>query len=212
MKVRGLIVILLLVVTTQSFAQIEKGTVAVGGSGAIRYLSLSQNNQKTSNFGLSIYPNGGYFVVKNFMIGGQTGYAYSTNNWQDFLGKAHSVSHSFNIGPELRYYLRITNKIYAHFMINASFSIGTNETKYEQLLVLNNPSSTIGATWNAGAGISFFVTKSVAVALTPMYGGSYSKAYTNKNFSGTGTELPKTNGFLFNVGFNIFIPPKGVEK
>jgi hypothetical protein len=194
---------LLLAVGLMAHAQIEKGTIAPGGSISLSYKSNSKTEQKVFDF--AVAPHVGFFVIKNLEIGPTIGYA--VNSIKQKSGTT-DLTQSFFIGPNIKYYVKIGNKAYVHFF----GAIYGNFGSFKQITdpLGNTHLGTRGAIWQLGTGLSFFLNPSVALAVSPMYSGSFTQSYI-KNKAGIvpGTQSNETtHGFYLNVGFSIYLRKK----
>ncbi len=184
-------------------AQIERGTIAPGGSISLSYKSNSKTEQKIFDF--AVAPHVGFFVANNFEIGPTVGYA--VNSIKQKSGTT-DLTQSFFVGPNIKFYVKIGNKAYVHFF----GSIYGNFGSYKQ--ISDPPNSTTlgtrGAIWQLGTGLSIFLNPSVAIAISPMYSGDFTQYYI-KNKAGIilGTQSNAiTHGFHLNVGFSIYLRKK----
>jgi len=100
-------------------AQIQKGNVAIGGSGSI---NLGLGNNGISSF--QVNPFIGKFITDKLLIGGNAGLGYLNNNGFD--------QWNVSLGPNLRYYLSVNdrfspfvttrfNYVYAKANFNSTF-------------------------------------------------------------------------------------------
>lgn len=184
-------------------AQIERGTIAPGGSISLSYKANSKTEQKIFDF--AVAPHVGFFVANNFEIGPTVGYA--VNSIKQKSGTT-DLTQSFFVGPNIKFYVKIGNKAYVHFF----GSIYGNFGSYKQ--ISDPPNSTTlgtrGAIWQLGTGLSIFLNPSVAIAISPMYSGDFTQYYI-KNKAGIilGTQSNAiTHGFHLNVGFSIYLRKK----
>lgn len=87
---KKLLFLCLIGMSFNSNAQIEKGTMLIGGSVRFNHM-ISENSSRTS---LHFSPNAGYTVFKNFVVGGNASFNYN----KDY--------HSWSISPYIRYYYK----------------------------------------------------------------------------------------------------------
>jgi hypothetical protein len=194
---------LLLLLVVIAHAQIEKGTIAPGGSISLSYKANSKTEQKIFDF--AVAPHVGFFVANNLEIGPTVGYA--VNSIKQKSGTT-DLTQSFFIGPHLKYYVKIGNKAYVHFF-GAVFG---NFGSFKQ--ISDPPSNTVlstrGAIWQLGTGLSIFLHPTIALSISPMYSGDFTQSYI-KNKAGIipGTQSNAiTHGFYLNVGFGIYLRKK----
>lgn len=133
--------LLLLISFSTSTAQTLKGDRLIGGSG-----SFSVGNESLN---LYLSPNMSWFVVNNFAIGGYISYSYHNSS-----GSYHS--HSFSLGPALRYYLTKQGKVrcftFASFGMNSGFHFYNQE---------KDTNTTFNGAF--GLGLVYFITNQVAL-------------------------------------------------
>jgi hypothetical protein len=138
-------------------AQIEKGTVMVGGNLGLK------TGEGNSEFSLN--PNIGFFVANNFAIGGHANYSSRE------LGT--TKVNEFGIGPFARYYFGVTST--KPFLVT-EFDFLSNTTK-----VGDQKISTSGTGFLFGMGFAAFINETVAVEGVTGY--NYAKY---KNADGAG--------------------------
>jgi hypothetical protein len=159
--------LLTLVVMLTAFslsAQIEKGSVLIGGNAGFQFKA----NKQQSEFLFSVTPYSMYSVTKHLAIGGQLLYAYNLVKLK-VPSTQSSASSSFGIGPALRGNIFIGGKTYWFIHGASSFGINTrdrdptdsNEPYYSSPLI----------SWRFGPGFSIFATKNIAVELGFYYDG-----------------------------------------
>ncbi len=163
MKKFPLIVLITLLTLTLS-AQIEKGTVLIGGNAGFQFKS----NKQQDEFVVSLAPYALYSVIKQLAIGGQLAYAYDLLKLKTPTNRS-SANSSFGIGPALRGNIFIGGKTYFFLHGSAMFGINTKDrdptnserSYYSSPLVM----------WRFGPGLSIFATKNLAVEIGFYYDG-----------------------------------------
>jgi hypothetical protein len=145
-------------------AQIEKGSVLIGGSAGFQFKSNKQQNE----FLFSVTPYAMYSVIKQLAIGGQISYAYNLVKLKDPVVRS-SANSSFGIGPALRGNIFMGGKTY--FFIHGSSMFGINTVDRDP----GNPDRSYYSSplimWRFGPGISIFATKNLAVEVGLYYDG-----------------------------------------
>ena len=150
---KKLITLLVLVfITLQTNAQIEKGTWLLGGSAS--FSSNATTGAGNSNFTTVISPMAGYFIKDKLAIGTQVAFQSQS-----------SVYSSFSIAPFVRYYFLPKDKKLNLFG-NGSF--GYQSTSY----TIGGSAST--TSWQLAAGPELFITDNIGLTFTLSYGSSSS--------------------------------------
>lgn len=129
----------LLIIGTQGFAQIEKGTLLAGGAFSLR---TTKNNSQ-----FSLNPNIGFFVANNFAVGA----GLSIN----FSKQGEIKTTELGVGPYARYYVGKGNTK-PFIVAEANYLTATNKTGD-----IKNTSTGVG--YLLGAGFAAFVSDMVAV-------------------------------------------------
>ncbi|HSN62224.1 MAG TPA: hypothetical protein VLR49_14890, partial [Ferruginibacter sp.] len=113
MKKLLLLTAIILIVTSVSFAQTQKGNWLVGGSAEF-------SSQKTGDFNnttLSFQPAAGYFVANDVAVGAGLGFASSKDEGEDAVT-------AFSFAPFVRYYFAPLGPG-AKLFVNGSFGVGS---------------------------------------------------------------------------------------
>lgn len=163
-------------------AQIEKGTVMVGGS-----LSL-KTGEGASEFSLD--PNIGFFVANNFAVGGHV--KFSSRE----LGT--TKVNEFGIGPFARYYFGVTN--------TKPFVVTELDYLSSTRKVAGLPNTTAsGLGFLFGMGFAAFIND--AVAVEGVTGYNYSKYKNTEGVSGFamrfGFQIYLNNGSMRDLKTNV---------
>lgn len=150
MKTLKSILYTIILVSISSNAQITKGNWMVGGSGSFYQTQLKSENTSTSNIGIELRPNIGYFFTDKFAAGVSPLFAYSKP-------EGGSSVTSYGVGPYIRYYLLNTEKT-----VNVLTHIG-----YSYLANSNTNNKSTALDFRAGPVI--FFNSSVALEMTINY-------------------------------------------
>lgn len=177
-----------------SFAQIEQGTLMVGGSfGAdfetnkSKYDGNTYTNAKYVN--LSFDPQVGYFVINNLALGG--GIGVSTSSYKDDDSNDKTVTHEFTLQPMVRYYLDPGIFFQGKVMFGGAKDKVTDDGGTDEYNYAVNG-------WSLSAGYAFFLNNTVAIEPQLGYGA---KGYRNKD-----TDVKSVDSGLFlRVGFQIYL-------
>lgn len=175
MKKLLLSVMLLAAGTIAVQAQTTKGDWMVGGNFR---LNTSGNTE------ISLTPNAGVFLIKNFAFGGNVNLNYS----KDGLTKTTS----FGIGPYLRYYFGKEN---VRPILHGNFNFLSSKVKINNVSSTNN-----GTNFFLGGGAAVFLGDHVSLDIL----GGYD--HTDYN------SLAGTGGFALNVGFQVYLHKDQMDR
>jgi hypothetical protein len=165
---KKILTLLIIITALGAQAQTDKGNIMVGGQ-----LALS-TNKDGSDFRFN--PQFGYFVAKNFAVGGEMNF--------DFSKSGTIRVNEFGVGPFARYYFGKSQT--KPFLVTSADYISTT-TKFN-----NQKSSSTGWSLLAGAGFAAFLNRTVAVE------GIVGYRYANySNTEGTG-------GLNLSLGFQLY--------
>ena len=194
---------LVLTCSLLSFGQIKKGTSAIGGN-----LGLSfQSDPNLVQFNFTLAPDLLFFVAKDFAIGPKIG--YSLNTRKPKAVNTTDLSQAFFLGPVLRHYFKLSEKVYLYSGASAYYTTG----KWTQL---QSPSKLAqvynGVGWDVGPGLAVFPSKNIAIEIGPQYRGSYITNAIKNNGMLVGTQSSiVTHGFFFQLGFRYFFEKAAKE-
>lgn len=205
------LVICALIFATPLFGQIPKGSSTLGGNVSVLRQSTTHSSGGSGYADYdyhvklaSITPTYGYFVVNNLCVGANVNTLFTRAATKPNAGVGvrdlKSDSRSIGVGPMLRYYVPLDSKLYA--FATTSYSWMWSQTKQEYIddparisTVKNKSTYTL---WDAGLGLSYFVSPSTAVEA----GFTYTKArYEDEG----GNLMQKANQVALNIGFRIFL-------
>jgi hypothetical protein len=186
-------------------AQIDKGTIMVGGTAGFQFRKVDKT---TTDVQFSVAPAVLYSVIKQLAIGGQFSYAHYYSKRTEPLQTVVQAQNVFNIGPALRANIKTGAK--SVFFFHAGPSFGVNVTrdptdKNEVYLSISNIS------WRLGPGFSFFLNKNTAMELGVYYDGMrniYSLRQQRNLVSKSAPEF--SHGLTFAVGFQFYTGKKTV--
>lgn len=156
---------------------INQGTISLGGQ--IAFSSESSESADNNLNTLAIMPQGYYFILNQFAIGGQFLYLR--------MSSGDNVTTNIGVGPTVRYYLPFEE---VHPFINASYAVAKStfsDSDFEYK----------GTQWTLGGGMDVFISKNVA--LEPYL--SYS--WLTDDYSDNDTT--DRNTFEIGVGIGAFI-------
>ena len=198
-KIAPLLVVLPLLISLQSFAQLEKGTYLLGGSinfnrSKSEYTSQF-GNQKSEAFNFTLAPDVMLFRINRLATGLSTAVSYGKST---FFGE-DSHNTAFHFGPIVRYYFPV--KQWAFFP-EAIYTIGWNSTKG----MMYDPSSgtpeervstTRTNSFSLGLGSTYFLSPTVGLEGILYYQQSRGK----NDYLDAQTDNSSIN---FKVGFQIY--------
>jgi hypothetical protein len=166
-----ILIISLLLVPIQLFAQLESGTFLLGGG-----LSATINNSNYSGdlsnesdeFEFSFYPEVGYFIIENFAAGlnAKIGTNSLSYNWQPTNSNNEINTFEYALGPYLRYYTPIESFAF-YFELN--YQIGNaNRTTYVthengQFDSEESKDDISISLFTPAIGLGYFINKSVGI-------------------------------------------------
>lgn len=157
---RILIVIFFLFFSLNGFAQIEKGTRTIAGSGMG---SLNNYSSNSSSFSIHIEPEIGVFKRQNFLLQG-----YSALGFGRYVSPLYkSLDTRLGVGIGVRKYFTVSQKIMPFVglgLMGMYFYDRENQTS----LPVSNDHGVAPITW-ASAGASYFLTRSLVIEAALRY-------------------------------------------
>lgn len=182
MKNLALLSIFILFVFSSLQAQLEKGSMLIGGNAGFRG-SITSSNQF---YNFSLQPNMGFFVIKKLAIGSSIGfYGQGERNFQG--GKYSSIG--IGISPFARYYfLKSENKF--NLFANVGLGFYQNWT-----LNLDINSTRFDVTPNSSVGLVYFLRPQIALEARINAGYSYS----NFGWTTFGVQVNSSIGFQIHL-------------
>jgi len=195
-----LMVVALAAFSFQSFAQTEKGRIAVSGESTFGFSSMTEkykddNGDTDGDKTLSIEfaPQVGYFVIDNLAVGVALPISFSsTKDTDDDKSKMTSMA----IAPFARYYFGASNiKPYLQGAVGFGSAKYTDEpaqgdaTDVKMGLFL----------WDITGGVGIFLNDNVSLDLGASYSSSSMKPKENNDVNAKFI----TSGFGLNIGFTI---------
>lgn len=207
------ITVLFLLITIGANAQMEKGTILIGGTGRFSADKSDQDEafykQNFKQTQYAVEPKSGIFVMDRLAVGltvsvqhlKQDQYVYSLNPLYESMTNTESKTSQFAIGPFLRYYL-FPAKQKINLFSEIGWTYGKEKTRIESAQALS-PSFGSGGmpsfstsvatseynvnTFSIQAGPVVFINPKVSFELSIGYAIAKVKAQERKSFSvGTG--------------------------
>ena len=152
------------------------------------YTAGNPTKSSLSTFDLSLTPDAGVFLFKNFALGIQL--ELTAKNQKDSLGT--SSSSSFNIGPFVRYYYKIRN--FAPFL-QLSYGTGTISS--------SGASTSKGNVLGIGPGFAYFFNDRIGIEALLNY--QHLSQTTDINIGGVLNTKNVGNNLKFNIGLQVYL-------
>ncbi|MGK7390539.1 MAG: hypothetical protein ACNS60_09310 [Candidatus Cyclobacteriaceae bacterium M2_1C_046] len=197
---KNVILLILLAISTGSYAQFEKGDIILGGG-----VSFSVENTEIAGIGgtvesdpiisYSLMPRVGYLLNETLEIGIAAGF----RKWGYFSGSSTNEQNSTSIGIYGRKYFSLNDNLsfYANGGIDFGFGeniSGSDQRDFKSASVLISP------------GLMFRASERIGVELTA---GSFGyRSWTREQFAGFSVTEVKSSSFGFN--FNLSAISAGV--
>lgn len=206
-------------ISTSSFAQIEKGTVFIGGrsvfSTSSSSLSSTSGSSDSKSTGFSIEPQAGYYVSKNWAIG--LGFTIRTSNstqndlnigTTDFANQQKQQNDfGFNL---LARYNKALSKRFA-FFVNGTLSTGlwykeknTIEQKTGPTTIMNT--TIIESRFGQSPNFNLDIRPGVTYFITPKFGieATFASVFASYSSSKPTTSNQNIKSSAFNLGYNLY--------
>ncbi|MCR9226240.1 MAG: autotransporter outer membrane beta-barrel domain-containing protein [Flavobacteriaceae bacterium] len=180
---------------------ISKGTWNLGGNVGFGFNSSEDAytfaDQERKSSSIAVFPNIGYTMAEDWMVGLRTGYGFSKNQTDrvdsgDIATGSESRSESFTVAPYVRRYFGLTRSL----LVNLQGEIGYGHTWTESTSSDTNRSSTKGNQYFVAVrpGLSFFVSDKLALEA---FIGALNYSSSKVDFSSG--ETTQTNYFRFDL-------------
>ncbi len=197
------LLIILLVSTLNVFSQTEKGNFFIGAGTSLDFSALKSQysnedweGEEVSTSSFEFNSRVGYFLANNFTVGIDF---LKTSAKEKDDGDVYK-SNTFAIGPFARLYFG-KNKIKP--FIHSGFGWGKNVEKFDASNVHYSDQKVDAnlTTFDAGGGVSFFISPRLALELSFLYGSATSKFKTLQNQDAQN----KVNGIASSIGVAIHL-------
>lgn len=208
MKKQLLTLVAVCAITIGANAQTEKGDNLIGGSLSISSSKTESPNYEKRNF-YGINPSYAHFFSKNLAIGLIAGASYSknlNNNYDSYYNITTirtSKQKSFSVGPVVRYYIDIIDKLKAFGQFSGTIGfVKTNEIysgPYNYNLTPNAKFTQYNASLRPG--FAFFPTKKLGIEL-----GFSLLSYNKIDYDGQSPSNTWYEAEAFDFGFNTSNP------
>jgi opacity protein-like surface antigen len=205
---KNLILAICLILTTSAFAQIERGTLSVGGAISFsQHRSTSESQyvqgyppyiQENVQSSFSFQPSGGYFLIPNFYVGGTVALLYAKTTFKKGGLDGYSTKRTdYGVGPQAAYYIPLNASFY--IVPQASFFWRKSDyTSFDLNQFPNYPeieNSATYTTYQLGVGLSYFVQRHASINLTAQY---------SKSNSDYALEESSLEAFTLSIGVGFF--------
>lgn len=162
----------------QSYSQTKKGVFILSGKTDLNFLSskttilrdsFATNTLKDKQFGFNL--GAGYFVADNFAIAITGAYSYDDNKFEAVNyspATTETITTTLAVVPQLIYYFPVQGKLKPSLSIGAGY-VWLKQRNSKFTGNNNQVYSLAGPTFNGAAGISYFITPSVAFELGLQY-------------------------------------------
>jgi len=201
------LVILPLLCFIQSYSQTQKGAFILSGKSDLSFLfsnttierdSIATNKLKDNQFGFNV--GVGYFVADNFAVAVSGAYSYTFDRFEATNyspATTETITTTLAIVPQLIYYFPLEGKLKPSLSIGAGYVwLKQRDSKFTGNN--NQVYSLAGPSVNGAAGISYFITPSVAFELGLQY--SHNKLNDKLNTR----VMQKQNTLAGTFGVSIF--------
>jgi len=208
MKKSLILILSLMLLSTSSFAQLQKGNLLLGGNVNFQTSSTESDNlgvaggntAKSNSFFVS--PLVGYFLSDRTVLGLKVDYSSSKTENLIFAGPSVIFENDrIGLGPFVRRYFPV--KDWVAFYGQAEVNYGS--ARHFQTNNSNSSSETKTRSVNfvASLGLSFFPTKWMSIDLSANPLSFYHQNNENTLGNSSSSEV-NTNGFNFNLNSNSF--------
>lgn len=196
-----LVLVFLVLITIDGYAQPQKGDLLLGGS--LHFNLSSTQNYSAMNTGIS--PSLGVMVNDSWLIGGTALYNFGSSTMEfGTLPPTKVTTHSVGVGVFARKFIPINGKLFFHIngSISSSFDLAKTVT-----MTIPTTSSNVSLSANFSPGLTYFLNEKWSVfanvgLLNYTVGGLTSQVFHDVNLS--------LNANAFSIGVQYFIR-KGVK-
>jgi len=176
-------IILSILISCSCFAQTQKGSKMLGGSGSVNFKEA---------FSLSLSPNLGYFIIEDLALGSGVSLNYSNFKEIEFQTFGGGVE------PFIRYYFGKPAPIRVFAQANGSVYLLTIKNKAEVSTHNRNA-------FGGSLGIAYFISQQIGVEARLTYNNfhhGHIDPYENQYY-------PRENNFGLNFGIQVHLPHSG---
>lgn len=196
---------LCLFLSSAVFSQTQKGKIVLSGNTDLSFLFTkiisgtdSVQTGKTNSEQYAVSVGGGYFIADNISVGITGSYSYNYTNIQGFGNTPKTITTSYTILPQFQYYIPVEGKLRPFAAVGAGYA--WMEERDSRITDNHNRASLFsGAAFVGGAGVSYFITPSVAFDLGLQY--TYSKLQDKLRVE----RFQKLSQFAGRIGVSVFL-------
>lgn len=199
------LIVLFLLSFNTSWSQTEQGKFVVSGATNLQFLFSNSDPSSTEGMGIPVKEENfgvnagfGYFMIDNLVINITGSYDYTYRKKNDYQGypNEQSIENTLSIIPSLTYFIPVEGNLRP----TISFGVGYVDLK-EKSNQSSAPENIVyhygGTSVNAGAGLSYFLIKSVSLDLGFQYSHNNLTDKTDKRRS----QLQKNYGVRAGLSF-----------
>lgn len=184
-------IIFCLLFCNTSYSQTQRGNFVISGGTDIKLLfskldpnanDVVDNQVKMQDY--AVNAGLGYFIIDDLAINITTSYEYSYSKKQLYLGPvyAEDIQKTLAVVPSLTYYFPVEGNVRPTISLGAGcVSLKERNNQY------STPDNVVyhygGLSLNAGAGVSFFLNRSISLDLGFQYTRNKLNDKTNENLS-----------------------------
>lgn len=169
---------------SDAFAQTGKGSMLLGGNAGINFSSERSDDK---SFGMSLYPQAGFFVANSFALGASVSLGYSSYNTNS------TRTNNIGLGPFVRYYLGSGKALP---FLEARGGWGRYQSRYEEPGGVERKYTDHIGYGGLGIGLAYFLTPSVGLEPLLSYDIYGEDSYTRRTLN-------------FRIGFQVYFSRKG---
>jgi outer membrane protein len=202
-----LLVLLFMFFCSAAFCQTQKGNFVLSGKTDLNFLfsnvsvgtdSIETGSTKSNQYGFT----GGisYFIANNLSVGifGTYSYNYTKVKSSNYLaGTTENITQTFTILPQVQYYFPLEGKLKPFVAIGVGY-LWMEERDSRVTENYNKVYSISGPSFTGGAGLSYFITPSVAFDLGFQYSYNRLKDKISKG------EIQKEHQINSTLGVSVF--------
>ncbi len=187
-------------------ASLGRGTFSTTGRfGSIAYGRNQSGNNLDSDFRLTLTPRVGYFVLDGLMVEAAVEYTYNHYDFDRAFNRPFNASASitdFEAGVRARYYFLQRGRLLPFA------SAGIGYFRYRQEANGARGDLNLAAksfVWQAGAGVSYFLSPQLALDLTAEYNEGDARLTNDSSVLGGGVSERQLRG---SAGLRFFLPAR----
>ena len=197
-----------------SFAQPQKGTWIIGGSGSVFFQRPTSNYPVDFRISAGVHPGIGRFVSDRLVLNGDLGYTYSLSKRETQSISTKSEEHSIGGGIGLTRFFSAGEKLF--FTLNGSLEVGYARrinSSGSSLSNLSNINTTnqFRASVNLSPGLAYFINDYWMV--TARIGSLFYELSDDDNYSSSVGHMAgyRFTANSFGIGVSYLIPSKKSE-